>query len=539
MKKAPIGPNEKERLLTLQRYLILDTEAELKYDEITALAATICQTPIAAISLLDADRQWFKSCYGAKVTETPRDVSFCGHAVYEDDALYIEDTLKDERFSDNPFVTEGLKIRFYTGVPLIAKNGLVVGVLCVLDYNPRTLTKEQIYSLKVLAKQIISQLELTAAYNETIESNNLLNAVLQTLPVAVFAKDIKKEYQYKIWNKKAEEVFGIQSDSCIGKSDFDFFPEEQAKFFRQKDFEASMSESIIEIPEEPANLVHGLGYLHTRKVVVRDKDGLPCFLLGICEDITEKKKNDLMFEEQNVKVQASARMASLGEMAAGIAHEVNNPLSIVIGKADLIKIALSGPRPDLAKLETSLDKLIIAANRASKIILSMKSLSRNSEADPKAPAAISSVVTDSLDMCSERFKNSGIKLNVQLKDNPFFFGRPAQLGQVLINLLSNSYDEITSKQTENKWVKIESYVEGDYGYLTVTDSGPGVPSEIAEKIMQPFFTTKEIGKGTGLGLSISKRIIADHEGELSIDTKCPNTKFVIKLPLWTEAKAAA
>ena len=538
MKKAPIGPNEKERLLTLQRYLVLDTAAELKYDEITSLAATICGTPISVISLLDTDRQWLKSCFGLKITEAPRDISFCGHTIHEKDILCVEDTLKDERFSDNPFVTGGLKIRFYAGVPLVSKNGLAIGSLCVSDYKPRLMTPEQLLALKVLAKQVISQLELTLLYNEAIESKNLLNAILQTLPVAVYGKDIKKGFEYNLWNKKSEEVFGIKSDFCIGKSDFDFFPTDQANFFRQKDIEAVTSQSIVDIADEPANLSHGLGSLHTRKIMVRDKDGNPSVLLGVSEDITEKKKNSLIIAEQNLKLHEAARMAALGEMAAGIAHEVNNPLAIIIGSAELIKMQLHKPNLDLSKVENFADKIISAAKRAAKIIISMKSLSRKSDDDPKSPSSLSSVVTDALALYRDRFNHSGIKITLQLKDSPVFLGRPAQIGQVLTNLLSNAHDGIMSSSSGEKWVDINSYVEEDYCYVTITDSGTGIPIHIAEKIMQPFFTTKDVGKGTGLGLSISQRIISDHLGELTIDSKCPNTKFVIKLPCWVDSKVS-
>jgi len=157
---SPKPRNEKQRLKVLWQYDVLDTVPEEIFDDLTDLAAHICETPIALISLIDEDRQWFKSKIGVTISETSRDISFCAHAILNNDLLIITDATQDERFKKNPFVTSDPKIRFYAGAPLITPDGHALGTLCVMDNVPRTLRSEQQQALRVLARHVVTQLEL-------------------------------------------------------------------------------------------------------------------------------------------------------------------------------------------------------------------------------------------------------------------------------------------------------------------------------------------------------------------------------------------
>lgn len=164
MKVAPNPANEKERLATLRKYDILDTEPELPLDSIVKLASYICQTPIAAISLVDDNRQWFKAITGLDAKETSRDVAFCAHTILQDRMMLVPDTQQDDRFFDNPLVSSAPNIRFYAGVPLVTSDGFHLGTLCVIDSVPRVLTAEQQAAVKVLADNVMSHLDLRLSH---------------------------------------------------------------------------------------------------------------------------------------------------------------------------------------------------------------------------------------------------------------------------------------------------------------------------------------------------------------------------------------
>ena len=170
--KASIPENETERLKALYELEILDTGAEESFDELTRLACYICKTPTALITLIDSDRQWFKSKIQLTQAETSRDISFCAHAILQPGPFLVQDALDDERFKTNPLVISEPKIRFYAGAPLTTEKGYNLGTLCVLDREPRTLDRAQILALKTLSNQVITMIKLR---HELISLRRALN----------------------------------------------------------------------------------------------------------------------------------------------------------------------------------------------------------------------------------------------------------------------------------------------------------------------------------------------------------------------------
>jgi GAF domain-containing protein len=193
---AKTPTQEAARLAALEQYGILDTPPEQSYDDITSLAAYICDVPIALISLVDADRQWFKSKVGIDVRETSRDVSFCAHAISGTDIMVVNDALADERFSENQLVTCAPNIRFYAGVPLITPEGHPLGTLCVIDHQPRELSDYQIKTLKSLARQVVTQLELQRVSAQLADALERIKIMEGLIPICSYCKGIRNDDGY-------------------------------------------------------------------------------------------------------------------------------------------------------------------------------------------------------------------------------------------------------------------------------------------------------------------------------------------------------
>jgi EAL domain-containing protein (putative c-di-GMP-specific phosphodiesterase class I) len=210
MNDVTLAENERARLLALNSYDILDTPEEDVFDEFARLAASIVGTPVALVSLVDGNRQWFKAKVGLTVTETPRDVAFCAHAIGSVDVFVIPDALKDERFVDNPLVTDGPKIRFYAGAPLITSGGQALGTLCVIDYVPRELTLEQNNALQILSRHVMAQLELRRRLAEFTRGDAPRRQAITALRHAIDAGEFFLHYQPKV-DMRSGWIVGVEA----------------------------------------------------------------------------------------------------------------------------------------------------------------------------------------------------------------------------------------------------------------------------------------------------------------------------------------
>ncbi len=249
--------------------------------------------------------------------------------------------------------------------------------------------------------------------------------------------------------------------------------------------------------------------------------------------IQDLKNAQNMLQLQTAKAEYSARLATLGEMAAGIAHEVNNPLAVIMGSAAQIERMLVQSPISIENLRTKAQKIVSTCQRIGKIVQGLRNFSRDGDQDPFCMMSIGQLLDETLELCRERFYRFGVTLNIEPTPQLELPARAVQLSQVFLNLFNNAFD--ATQESEIKEISI-SYQKTDTTFsVFVTDSGHGIPKAVAQRIFDPFFTTKEIGKGTGLGLSISKGIIEDHQGELILhntsSTKSGRTTFEVKLPL--------
>jgi C4-dicarboxylate-specific signal transduction histidine kinase len=246
-------------------------------------------------------------------------------------------------------------------------------------------------------------------------------------------------------------------------------------------------------------------------------------------DIQNVKETTNELEKERARNHNNARLAELGEMVGGIAHEINNPLAVINVRAQnaLAFIAEGTMTPE--KVKTSFESILKTSDRISQIIKSMKKAARNAENDPMEPIKVSQILDDTMTLCNHRIRLANIKIENRLHDQDIKIEcRTSQITQVLINLIGNSIDSIEKKP--EPWIRIETKDLGSNIQIRITDSGLGISEKIRDKIMNPFFTTKEVGKGTGMGLSISMGIIKSHGGSFTLDTSNSNTSFVIELP---------
>jgi signal transduction histidine kinase len=245
-------------------------------------------------------------------------------------------------------------------------------------------------------------------------------------------------------------------------------------------------------------------------------------------DITALRESERAIIEKNNQLQENSHLINLGEMAAGIAHEINNPLGIIRGSVELIRADKTHSPELLDKHLISIDRMI---DRMVSIIRSMRNLSRRGASEKLEIINIRHLLQDVHNLSLINLKNLEVEGRFAIDDLPMdslIEGQAVQLSQVFLNLINNSAQAVSGKY--DSWIELKAFVENDHFVFWITDSGKGIPSEQQSKIFLPFFTTKEVGKGTGIGLSLSKNIVEVHRGTLTLDTKCENTRFVIELP---------
>ncbi|MES2525680.1 MAG: ATP-binding protein [Bdellovibrionota bacterium] len=251
--------------------------------------------------------------------------------------------------------------------------------------------------------------------------------------------------------------------------------------------------------------------------------------ISISIPIGELVKARKELQEKEAVAQFSSKLASIGQMAAGVAHEVNNPLAIIQGSASIIAGLVDEEEIDKKNLKVFSEKIVTTSDRIAQIVRSLRSLSRGGEQDPFAPLSIKNVLTSCLDISHHNLKQLDIQVHLPEGKKDFMvMGREVQLGQVILNLLSNAIDAV--KGLKEKWIRIDYGHTDGQAWIEIIDSGTGIPDEISMKIMEPFFTTKVKEEGTGLGLSISSRIIIEHGGKLTYEKGRPNTTFRIVFP---------
>jgi two-component system NtrC family sensor kinase len=468
---------EAARLRALHRYGMLDTVADPALDELTGLAARLCQAPIALIALLDANRVWFKSRVGLTLPQVPRSPSFSDRLVQDPTPCFvIADTLEDPDWAQHPLIQQDPPIRFYAGVPLNTPDGYVIGALCVMGYQPRTLSEEQREVLVVFSHQVVAQFELR-------------------LSVINLERTMS-------WRRRIERS------------------------------------------------------LHTKNQQFR------------------KTLHDL--HQTQAQLVQTEKMSSLGQMLAGVAHEINNPVSFVYGNLayisryaqdlfrllDLYQKHHPEPPPeiqqamdemDLNFVQIDLPRLIssmkVGADRIRQIVLSLRNFSRTDDTQ-MTEFNLHEGLDSTLMILEHRLKPSpqfrGIEVVKDYGELPPVKCYAGQMNQVFMNILSNAIDALEQMGSDPDYrdrppkiiLRTRPIPAADPEAppraiaVYILDNGLGMPSRVRDHIFDPFFTTKAVGKGTGLGLAISYQVVVErHNGVLKCQSQeGKGTAFYIEIP---------
>jgi PAS domain S-box-containing protein len=544
---------EERRLAALRRYGVLDTPAEQAFDDLALLAQHLCGTPVAAVSLVDADRQWFKARIGLEVTETARDIAFCHHTVMAPDRVFeVEDAERDPRFAGGPLVTAEPQIRFYAGAPLVTPDGFALGAICVMDRRPRTLTDVQRVALAALSRRVVAQLELGRRTRDLEirerEAQEMLALAEQSRRALLSVLEDEKRAGRSL--RASEELFrqAVENirevfwtvDATTGRilyvspgyrtvwgrspESLSDSPTAWSETIHEEDrarvLQAAQAHQASGTYDETYRIVRPDGtlrWVRDQAFPVRDEAGKVTRIVGVAEDITQRKQ----LEERFLRAQ---RLEAVGTLASGIAHDLNNILTPMLMVASLLKKKLPDPR------DTDLLALVEqGAQRGANIIRQLLTFSRGIEGN-RGPVQPRHLLKEMESIMRETFPRELVLGQKVPADLWPIVADATQIHQVLMNLCVNARDamrrggRLTLAAHNLVLGEAETAAQppakpGPFVRLTVADTGEGIPRENLDRIFEPFFTTKEIGQGTGLGLSTVLGIVHSHGGFVTVDSE--------------------
>ncbi|MDI1236648.1 MAG: ATP-binding protein [Polaromonas sp.] len=530
-----IPHNEAERLSALYAYDILDTPVDSLFDGVAELAATLCGTPFAAVTLIDRDRQWFKAEHGMGVgqSDIPRDHSLCAHAILQETYFEVPDLSLDERFIGNPTLNGEVKIRFYGGSQLTTDNGATLGMLCVMDLQPRLLSAAQQRALSQLSHMVMALLATSKRNRqlhdsrallgqrsaELVSANLFLDSMIEHIPAAVYIKEAT-QLRYVRVNRAAEEMMGMRRDEVIGKGAAELFGQPQADILEEQDRQVAVNNPAFESVDQLISSRRGVRVLHTRKVPVSDAQGELTHILGIAEDVTRQKAMQAEILELNAVLQTKARdlealNRSLEVFSAAATHDLRAPLGVIAGYAGLLQKKY-GPLLD----DKGRGWLSVIGGRAKSMAQLIDDLLAFSKLGHRA------VSTSAVDMqalvqsvAAELQPDTAVRTPIQLGQLPPARADAALLRQVWVNLLSNAIKY--SSRAPDPLVEVSGRTEGAELIYTVRDNGAGFDMASYDKLFAVFerLHTDQEFEGTGIGLPIVHRIVTQHGGRVWAESR--------------------
>ncbi|MBN1609138.1 MAG: response regulator [Polyangiaceae bacterium] len=413
----------------------------------------------------------------------------------------------------------------------------IIGLLQLNDHRRNRFDLETIQFFEGMGASIGVALGRKRAERELQESKHLTDSIVENVPLMIFLKETQ-DLRFVAFNRAGEELLGYDRKDLIGKSDLELFPPEQAAFFVAKDREVLAGEALVDIPEEPIQSANkGLRLLHTRKVCIKATDGVTQYLLGISEDITERKRMEAEREKLEEQLRMSHKMEAIGSLAGGVAHDFNNLLSLILSHTEFAMEGLSEGNP----LKDDLLQVKAASVRAAALTRQLLAFSRKLVLQPVALDL--NDIAAGVEKMLRRVLGEDIEFAQSLAPGlGTVWADPGQIEQVLMNLVVNARDamprggkltiETANVELDEEYAASHPSVKpGSYVELAVTDTGCGMDERTKARLFEPFFTTKERGKGTGLGLSTVYGIVKQSGGSIWVYSEpAQGTTFKIYLP---------
>jgi len=527
--------DEKNRLAALRALGLLDTAPEERFDRLTRLAQRLFDVPMAAISLVDAQRVWFKSRQGLNACEMDRSSSLCGYAVRLAEPLVVPDASLDPRFKDSPPVASENGLRFYAGCQLRASDGSVVAVFCVGDIKPRAMTADDLRSLRdlaALAEREMGDVTLNEALAEVEADRRLLGeseeryrALYVGSRDAIMITNPKKGFvggnpaTLRMFGCRDEREFTTQSPANLSP---EFQPDGQSSSAKAQEMMGIAAERGTHFFEWTHRRMDGTEFPATVLLSMIEIGG-QAILQATVRDITLEKR----LESRMIQ---SAKLSAVGSLAAGVAHEINNPLGVILGFAQALAGGIQAGEASFGPIKA----IEREALRCKALVQELLVFSRQGKGHVE-DFDLDQAVAHALALVQPQARVKGVTLTNESGPAGTVRGDRGQLQQVVVNLAVNAIDAMPQggRLAVRTW---RTGVSGDRKVLLrVEDTGTGISAALLTKIFEPFFTTKPVGKGTGLGLALVHEIVAKHGGTVEVDSFLgKGTVFTVALPAGTE-----
>jgi PAS domain S-box-containing protein len=535
----PIPPREAERLAALSQYEVMDSLPEQLFDDITNLAANICGTPIALISLVDEKRQWFKSRVGLDATETHRDAAFCAHAILEpNDVMVIGDATLDHRFQNNPLVTGGPDIRFYAGAPIVTPQGLAVGTVCVIDREPRALTAAQQSSLKSLSRLVLSLLEdrkrqIEAGRRVADQYENRLQHMQEVSRQSPdLTAYIDHEYRWQFVNDAYLHYWQVTRESIEGKLLVDVIGEKMFFDIVKPQIDVALRGEVATFERVFDFPLCGLTPVEIRYSPVYRPDGAIVGCVGRVQNIRERKEHEAQLSASRSALEAQS--VEQQRFIHIVSHDLREPVNSIVNFTTLLQTELHDQPPVVARhlnfVHRSGVRLTQLLEGLSRSMNLQKHLVCRERVDLND---LMQTVADNLHAALER---TGGK--VQWAALPTISADPALLQLALQNLVANSLK--FSRPGVAPLVEVSATSAGNTVDISVADNGIGIPKDQFENIFEVFrrLHSRKSYEGNGLGLSNCRSIAELHNGRITVTSELGHgSRFVLSLPQSTPAES--